>query len=243
MVRTTSKSTVKRIPLRKHLSEMGRQLNWGISLEKEALFFYYAIGVLIAIMVQVEDNLPFGFKGELFSETLFSYIIYGPLLVILLMLLVVMLFRFFFVKYYRGHAYRLSRLLVLKLWQLALPAIFVFLGVTTFCLFMWLCFSLPTYKKYVVVFIMYVFFLLIIVFIGQSLCLSKFLCRFDKNFKYFLALLAIVLSPMFITYKGGGKETTIKLNKTTYEKLMHVSDNKPEEYLQKLLAAPQAQSK
>ena len=66
---------------------MLKHLRWGMSLERDALTLYYAIGVLIAIMVQVEDNLPFGFKGGVFSDALLSYIVYSPFLVILFMLL------------------------------------------------------------------------------------------------------------------------------------------------------------
>ncbi|MCK6738307.1 hypothetical protein [Enterobacter bugandensis] len=224
-----------KLSLSKHLSEIAKHLRWGISLERDALFFYYAVGVFIAIMVQVEENLPFGFKGDLFAEALLSYIVYSPFLVLLFMLLVVMSFRFILLKKYRGRLYRLSRLLTIKLWQLALPAIFVFCGVSTVCLFMWICFSLPHYKKYAIGFMMYVFYLLLFLFFGQLLCISRFFNKRDKNFKFLLIALVIVMFPLLITFKVGSESKTIKLDGVTHKKLMELSGDHPEEYIRMII--------
>ncbi len=224
-----------KISLSKHLTEMAKHLRWGISLERDALFFYYAVGMFIAIMILVEDNLPFGLKGDLFAETLVSHIVFGPFLVLLFMLLVVILFRFISLKKYRGRLYRLSRLLTIKLWQLALPAMLVFCGVSTVCLFMWVCFSLPHYKKYVIGFMIYVFYLLMFLFIGQSLCISRFLNKHDKNFKYLLIAFVVVMFPLLITLKIGGENTTVKLDEITHKKLMELSGDHPEEYIRKII--------
>ncbi|MEL4868256.1 hypothetical protein AAEU41_05325 [Pantoea agglomerans] len=227
-----------KLRLRKHLAEIAKQLKWGFSLEKDAFLFYYVVGVFITIMILVEDNLPFGFKGELFSQVLASYIVYGSFLVFLFMLLVLILLRFIAPKKYRGRLYRLSRLLTMKLWQLALPAIFVFLGVSTVCLIMWGCFSLPHYKKYAIDFLMYPIFLVLFLCIGQFLCVFRFLNKRDNSSQYLLIALVFVFFPLLITFKGKHTDTTIKLDKITYEKLMELSGRQPEEYLQKVIQNP-----
>ena len=72
-------------------------------------------------------------------------------------------------------------------------------------------------------------------FIGQSLCISRFLNKHDKNFKYILIAFVVVMFPLLITLKIGGENTTVKLDEITHKKLMELSGDHPEEYIRKII--------
>lgn len=211
----------------------------GWRLERDGFFLYFIGGMFLASTVLLNEYFSIFLSEDAFSETLLSFIVFYPILILFLLNGTLVVLRFYFKRrWFQRYLYKSSRLVVLKMWQICMPAAFVFTGVGVICLCLYL-YSLFTvsqdkYLRYVVIFLGYPFALLFFLILSHVISSLRFLFRRDKWVGYIFSVCLFFLFFMLYKSSGGSHKIELEIDNLQYGKLQELSNNNVKKYAQEL---------
>ncbi|UOY71607.1 hypothetical protein LCD46_04580 [Enterobacter ludwigii] len=224
---------------RRHFFIFKKIVENGWRLESEGFFLYFFGGMCLIAFVLLNEYLSIYLSEDVFSEALLSFFVFYPMLILFLLNSTLMVLRFYFKRrLFQRYLYKSSRLVVLKMWQICLPAAFVFTGVGVVCLFIYLyslfSVSQDKYLRYAVLFFCYPLALLIFLVLSHVISASRFLFRRDKWVRYIFSVGLIFLFFMLYKSSGGSHKVELEIDNVQYEKLQELSNDNVKKYAQEL---------
>ncbi len=179
--------------LRRHFFIFKKIVKNGWRLESEGFFLYFVGGICLISIVLLNEHFSIFLSEDAFSEALLSFFVFYPILILFLLNSTLMVLRFYFKRrLFQRYLYKSSRLVVLKMWQICLPAAFVFtgVGVVCLCIYLYSLFSVSQdkYLRYAVLFFGYPLALLIFLVLSHVISSSRFLFRRDKLVRYIFSV-------------------------------------------------------
>jgi len=227
---------------RRHFFIFKKIVENGWKLESEGFFLYFVGGICLITFVLLNEYFSVFLSEDAFSEALLSFFVFYPVLILFLLNSTLMVLRFYFKRrLFQRYLYKSSRLVVLKMWQICLPAAFVFtgVGVVCLCIYLYSLFSVSQgkYLGYAILFFGYPLALLIFLVSSHVISALRFLFRRYSRYKWVRYIFSVVLLFLFsMLYKssGGSHKVELEIDNVQYEKLQELSNDNVKKYAQEL---------
>ena len=224
---------------RRHFFIFKKIVENGWRLESEGFFLYFFGGMGLIAFVLLNEYFSIYLSEDVFSEALLSFFVFYPILILFLLNSTLMVLRFYFKRrFFQRYLYKGSRLVVLKMWQICLPAAFVFtgVGVVCLCIYLYSLFSVSQdkYLRYAVLFFVYPLVLLAFLVLSHVISSLRFLFRRDKWVRYIFSVGLVFLFFMLYKSSGGSHKVELKIDNVQYEKLQELSNDNVKKYAQEL---------